>query len=328
MGRLRTPGMSAKFLPFDLGSLHVFLTVCDAGGMGAAARILGQTQPAVSQTIADLERKLDVLLFDREARPLALTMAGGMLKQRALALIAEAHQVSPAIRETQRGKLPLIRVGLVDSLTRALTVPVTSHLLKTVAQVSIFSGLTVSHADGIINRNVDVSIGIDALEDMEGIERHPLIQEPFVLMAPKSVPGEAMTNLEALAQELPLVRYSSRSQTGREIDRHLRRLQLDIPRLQEFDTPVGVTEIVVSGGGWSITTPLCIFEGGFHPSVQYAALPAPGLSRKLFLLCRQNELARLPRELAEAVRNSLAADIIPGLVRHMPWAKSGIRIRR
>lgn len=328
MGRLRTPGTIAKFLPFDLGSLHVFLTVCDAGGMAAAARVLGQTQPAISQTIADLERRLGVLLFDREARPLALTMAGGMLKQRALSLIAEAHQVSPAIRDTQRGKFPLVRVGLVDSLTRALTVPVSHHLLKTVAQISIFSGLTASHADGMINRNVDISIGIDALEDMEGIERHAFVQEPFIVIAPKSVPRKSMADLQILAQELPLVRYSSRSQTGREIDRHLRRLRLEAPRSQEFDTPIGVTEMVSAGGGWAITTPLCTFEGGFSSAVQYAPLPAPGISRKLFLLCRRSELAKLPRELAETVRRALVADVIPPIVKHMPWAKSPIRICR
>jgi hypothetical protein len=86
--------------------------------------------------------------------------------------------------------------------------------------------------------------------------------------------------------------------------------------------------MVSAGGGWAITTPLCTLEGGFSPSVQYAPLPAPGISRKLFLLCRQNELAKLPRELAETVRRALVADVIPQIVKHMPWAKSAIRICR
>ena len=59
-------------LPFDLRGLEIFLAVCDAGTMAVAARRLGLTQPAMSQSVADLERRIGVQLFDRGTRPLAL----------------------------------------------------------------------------------------------------------------------------------------------------------------------------------------------------------------------------------------------------------------
>ncbi len=91
-------------LPFELRSLEVFLAACEAGSMAGAARSLGMSQPAVSLSIADLERKTGTTLFDRSVRPMALTLAGGMLRQRASALVADARQIAPLLRETKRGK--------------------------------------------------------------------------------------------------------------------------------------------------------------------------------------------------------------------------------
>ena len=117
-------------LPFDLRALEIFLAVCEAGAMAQAARALGLTQPAISQAIAELENRTGTTLFDRSVRPLALTPAGGVMRQRASALLSEARQIGPLLRETERGKLSLVRIGLVDSLVRALSVTVATFLAK------------------------------------------------------------------------------------------------------------------------------------------------------------------------------------------------------
>src|SRR5690606_38414551 len=171
-------------LPFDLRSLEIFLAVCDSGAMSSAARELGLTQPAVSLAIGDLERKLGFDLFDRTVRPLAVTVAGGLLRQRAAALIAEARQIGPLLRETKHGKLPLIRVGLVDSLSRALTEPLASYLATKADEVSILSGLTASHASDLLTRRLDLFLGVDDLETWAGLERWQLAKEPYMLVLP------------------------------------------------------------------------------------------------------------------------------------------------
>ena len=45
---------------------------------------------------------------------------------------------------------------------------------------------------------------------------------------------------------LPLVRFSARSKTGIEVERHLRRLKVELPRRLEFDTPQGVAATVAA----------------------------------------------------------------------------------
>src|ERR1700748_2030316 len=60
----------------DLKPLAVFAEVVDAGSMSGAARRLGMSPSAVSQTIRALEQQGGVTLLPRSTRKLALTEAG------------------------------------------------------------------------------------------------------------------------------------------------------------------------------------------------------------------------------------------------------------
>ncbi len=294
-------------LPFDLRSLEIFLAVCETGAMSSAARALGLTQPAVSLAISELERKLGFALFDRTVRPLAVTVAGGLLRQRASVLIAEAREIGPLLRETEHGKLPLIRVGLVDSLARVLTDPLATYLATKADEVSILSGLTASHASDLLTRRLDLFLGVDDLETWAGLERWQLAREPYVLLLPAGTEApRTVAGLRKLAQQQPLIRFSSRSQTGLDIEAHIRRLGIEAPRSFEFDSPYGVASMVGAGLGFAITTPLCIKEAALRDAT-FVSAPLPGaqISRKLTLVARHRELGRLPRELGEMARGVL-----------------------
>jgi len=275
--------------------------------MSAAARALGMTQPAVSQTIADLEHNLGFKLLDRDVRPLAVTVAGGLLRQRAGALVAEARQIAPMLRRTEQGKLPIIRVGLVDSLTRALTPPLTAYLATIADEVSILSGLTALHAGDLLTRRLDLFLGVDDLETWTGIERWQFAKEPYCLLLPAGVkPPRTLGDLKKLAAQMPLIRFSARSQTGLQIEAHLRRLGLDLPRTMEFDSPYAVTAMVAEGRGFAITTPLCVFEAAIPAAgVITAKLPGSQISRSLTLVARHRELGRIPRDLSDLAKRCL-----------------------
>jgi DNA-binding transcriptional LysR family regulator len=71
-----------KLKNLDLNKLHVFATVADAGGVGAAAAARGRAPSPISQSVTGLERALGVNLFDRVGRRLVLTRGGQQLQQR------------------------------------------------------------------------------------------------------------------------------------------------------------------------------------------------------------------------------------------------------
>lgn len=295
-------------LPFDLRALEVFLAVCDAGGMALAARRLGITQPSVSQTIADIEARTKATLFDRRVRPIGITPSGAVLRQHASMLLAEARQIAPLLREVGSGRLPFLRIGLVDSLIRALSATIAGFLADVADQSSIASGFTASHSARLVTRQLDLFLGAEeGVEDTEGLERHLLLEEPYVVLCrPEEAAPTTVAELEDLARRSPLLRFSARSLTGLEIERHLRRLKLDLPRRQEFDTPYGVAAGVAAGLGWAITTPLCIGEAALPEArLRSHPLPGPALVRRLVLVARQRELGPLPRQLADLCRARL-----------------------
>ncbi len=304
-------GVSAS-LPFDLRALQVFLAVCDAGGMAIAARRLGITQPSVSQTIAEIEARTGTKLFDRTVRPIDLTPVGEVLRQQASTLLAEAHEIAPMLRRVGRGRLPFLRVGLVDSLSRTLTAPIARFLADVADQSSLLSGLTAFHTAALSTRQLDIVLGAEGgVADSEGLERHALWEEPYVLLCRSDVtPPKTVEALQDLVEASPLIRYSARSLTGMEIERHLRRLRLDPPRHQEFDTPHGVTAAVAAGLGWAITTPLCVKEGAINDAgLLCRALPGPALVRHLVLVARQREFGTVPRQLASLCRAVLGETV-------------------
>ena len=223
------------------------------------------------------------------------------------ALIAEARQIGPLLRDTKRGRLPLIRVGLVDSLGRALSAPLSKYLASRADEVSVLSGLTATHAGELLTRRLDLFLGVDDLEQLPGLERWELAREPYVLLLPKGAAAvESVADLKALAKAMPLIRYRARSLTGIEIERHLRRLSVDVPRSFEFDSPDAVAALVAAGEGFAITTPLCIFEAVVvSKRVAVARLPGPQILRKLTMVARHRELGQIPRDLADVSRRAL-----------------------
>ena len=56
--------------------LRVFIAVADCGGLAKAASVIHSSPPAVTRTLASLEERLGVRLFDRTTRSLRLTEPG------------------------------------------------------------------------------------------------------------------------------------------------------------------------------------------------------------------------------------------------------------
>ncbi|MFF1837306.1 LysR family transcriptional regulator [Streptomyces sp. NPDC058231] len=72
----------------ELRHLRAFLAVAEAGNVTRAAAALRLTQPAVSRTLAALERHLGLRLVDRSTHHLTLTPEGVVFRDKAAAAVA------------------------------------------------------------------------------------------------------------------------------------------------------------------------------------------------------------------------------------------------
>lgn len=94
----------------NLRQLELFSLVAELGNVTEASRQLYMTQPAVSQTIADLEDSLGLKLFDRINRRMHLTFAGEVLykySKKILSLVEEAEGHMLEITNNRIGRLRL-----------------------------------------------------------------------------------------------------------------------------------------------------------------------------------------------------------------------------
>ncbi len=101
----------------NLELYRVFYTVAKCGSLTKAAQELFISQPAVSQSVKQLETQLGVPLFNRTHRGMELSAAGGKLifkqVEEALRLLDGAES---ALTELQTSATGTIRIGATDSI--------------------------------------------------------------------------------------------------------------------------------------------------------------------------------------------------------------------
>ncbi len=283
-------------------ALRMFLAVVEEGGMTAAGARLGLTQSAVSQAMGRLAHQVGVALIRR----LAVTPAGQVLAERAGRLLADARALPGAAREAAHEPgAPQVRIGFVDSFTSTAGPGLIKRLLGDMPQVRLLaSGLAPAQGEALLRRRLDAVITCDPMDEVDGLVRHELLREPYILLAPSGQAASfAGTGLADLAARHRLVRHSARSHAGAHIERHLRRLGVQAPRVLEFDTAEAVIAMVAGGIGWAVTTPLCLLHGQAHlAGVVPLPLPAPGFSRRLYLIGQADADRGLQRRLAASAR--------------------------
>jgi DNA-binding transcriptional LysR family regulator len=318
---------NAEAIGFDLRMLQVFLIVCETGSMTGAALRLRLTQPAVSQIVRNLEKRLGNSLFDRGLRPFGLTSAGAALQQQAIQLLDQARKIPAAIHGKGDSQLAMIRVGLVDSVSSIFTPLLATQLQPLTAQLSFWSGLALAHGTALVERQLDLIVTSEPLEDYDGFDRFDLVTEPFILVLPAELANLANKNLREIAPALPLLRYSDRSHIGQVVERHLRRIGVEVPRRIECDTTEQVTAMIESGSGWTLTTPLCMLQARPNMArIHVATVPGPGFRRSLTLIARSGELGRVPSITAGLARRILSETCLPQIYDLMPAIRNHMRV--
>lgn len=100
----------------DLRVWRQFVVLAEELHFGRAALRLHMTQPPLTQAIAQLERALGVLLFDRTRRRVALTPAGLALLPDARELLDRAQRLPALARAAAGGEVGRLRLAFVSTV--------------------------------------------------------------------------------------------------------------------------------------------------------------------------------------------------------------------
>jgi len=105
-----------------LRQLRAFVAIADMGGFAAAARKLHLTPSALSLLIKELERTIEVRLFDRSTRSTTLSLAGSEFYPLARKLLEDLGRALESTQDLQRKKRGTVRIACTP-LYAATTLP-------------------------------------------------------------------------------------------------------------------------------------------------------------------------------------------------------------
>lgn len=297
--------------PSLVRSLEVFVAVAETGQMRGGATLLGLTQPAASQHISALETAYGLKLLDRSSRPTRMTQAGALLHRQAVKILNALSDLETEMRHVGPHPISVLRVGIQASIATTVT-PGLVTLAKDgfgVQDMTLHAGQSGDHERLLRTKQADIALTSNPFYDLDGLERHPILQEDFLLVLPASYDGPT-GSLEAVQANLSLVRFSDSTHVGRQTMQHLRRLQFVPTRVVQADRSSMVTACISNGTSFSLLTPTLLIDGFVeHMHLRVLPLPVAGLSRTLTVVARDGELQTLPGAFAAHARDVLVDQI-------------------
>lgn len=311
-----------------LWGVEVFLAAAEERSISAAARRLGASVSGVSQQISALELALGVALFDRSARPMALTAAGEMFRRRAQVIVNEAEQAKAELATGDVAGLTLFRLGMVEDFDSDVTPRLLTAMAAELTHCQFLLETGASHRlfDQLDGRALDMVVAADMGAPADWMEVHPLLTEPFIVAAPK---GAVAAGGDVLAElrRLPLILYTQRHHMGRQIADHLARQELKLSARFELDSYHAIMAMVVEGAGWTILTPLGFLHAQrFRDRAEVLALPFAPLSRTISLNARRGGPRGMPEQVAGRLRPLLEELVVAPALARMPWIAGDLRV--
>ena len=142
---------------FDWNRMRAFLATAEAGSLSAAARQLGQTQPALGGQVSALEEELGLTLFERTARSMTLTDAGRDLLVAAQAMGGAADRITLLARGRATALEGTIRITASDMMS-AYVLPDTLLKLRDLAPRLRVDVIASNDIRNILKREADIAI--------------------------------------------------------------------------------------------------------------------------------------------------------------------------
>lgn len=168
-----------------LRQIQGFLAVAEAGTFTKAAVRLRIAQPALSQLVRELERELDIRLFDRTTRRVELTAGGREFRNAALKLthdldLAVAGAKNLAARK--QGRIVVAAPPFLASviLPRAIARMRSAH---PGLQASILDVNTAAILEAVRSGKADYGFGTFSMSE-EDLERKKLARDSLILFCP------------------------------------------------------------------------------------------------------------------------------------------------
>ncbi|MEB3337819.1 MAG: LysR family transcriptional regulator [Leptolyngbyaceae bacterium] len=244
-------------LPFTLDQLRILKAIAAEGSFKRAADSLYVSQPAVSLQVQNLERQLDVPLFDRGGRRAQLTEAGHLLLSYGEKILTLCQETCRAIEDLQSLQGGTLIIG-ASQTTGTYLLPRMIGLFRqrypdVAVQLHVHSTRRTSWS--VANGQIDLAIigGEVPPELQDALEIIPYAEDELALILPIFHP---LARLSTIHKEdlykLQFITLDSQSTIRKVIDQVLARCGIETRRLKvemELNSIEAIKNAVQAGLG-------------------------------------------------------------------------------
>lgn len=244
-------------LPFTLDQLRILKAIAAEGSFKRAADSLYVSQPAVSLQVQNLERQLDVPLFDRGGRRAQLTEAGHLLLNYGEKILSLCQETCRAIEDLQNLQGGTLIVGASQTTGTYLLPRMIGLFRKRYADVAVQLHVhsTRRTSWSVANGQIDLAIigGEVPVELQDSLVTVPYAEDELALIVPVFHP---LAQAEKIQREdlykLDFIALDSQSTIRKVIDQVLTRCGIETRRLRiqmELNSIEAIKNAVQSGLG-------------------------------------------------------------------------------
>ncbi|MCY1325927.1 HTH-type transcriptional regulator DmlR [compost metagenome] len=168
---------------FDhLGSVAAFVTAARAGSFTAAAEKLGVSKSAIGKSIARLEDRLGMQLFNRTTRKMVLTDDGQAYFGICASSLDNILGVEAALTTSRHNLTGRLRIDMPVSFGRRIMLPILLEITRPYPRLQ----LTLTFTDHVVDpiaEGIDLVIRFGDLDDCDGLIARKLSSQRLVTCA-------------------------------------------------------------------------------------------------------------------------------------------------
>jgi len=298
----------------EFHQLTYFLAAAQTQNFRKAAELCLVAQSALSRQIAALEDELEVALFTRNKKRVALTAEGQEFARYVRNAMEQLQEGQLWLTGLQAGQRGTIRLGCIESLATAFLPTFFASFHKHYPQVRL--KVHVNHTDELIalveQGEIELGLVLDPHLQSEVLIIKELFRQPLHLLVSPQHPLAQM-NVPALTLEHimnePLLLLDQTSRMGQITQRIFAQRGLPIHPLVEIESVEGLKEMVRQGVGVTLTLPALIRPSQIGQDL--VLLPITDVPEAfIFALVyrRVGSISRAAREFINAISQQLVSN--------------------
>jgi len=193
-----------------LQAMHVFVQIAEQGSLTAAAEAMGKSLPSVVRVLATLEESLQVRLFNRTTRRIALTEEGRLYLEQCRQILADVEEAERSLGQYQSEPKGLITVTAPLRFGEIHVAPAVSGFLERYPNTRVNLSLHDRLVD-LLEEGVDIAVRIAHLSDSTLIAKPVGSVREVVCASPSLLERVGIPERPEELANLPCVQFTGMS---------------------------------------------------------------------------------------------------------------------